>query len=398
MNKKAAVIGVGETPYRTRTPETFPELVYNAVQKALNDANMTIDEIDAVVFGMSPSEFMGVNEPHKWAVDAMGAIKKPLLRVHTGGATGGSAAQAGYWHVASGMFKSVLVVAADKIGETPDAQLVLNTIWDPFYEKVFGLHTMTMTAFKAVRHMHKYGTTEEQMALVAVQARKNAMNNPNAHLKGKITVEDVLKSRVIAWPIKLYDSCPRSSGAAAVVIANEEIARKKCEKPAWITGVAETASTIYMGDRMGVKADMDYADLDELMLAAKVAYKMAGIENPRKQIDVVEVYDPFTIITICSVEALGLCSKGEASKLYEQGYWAMDGEIPVNPSGGVLCSNPIAASGLVRVCDAALQVMGKAGKYQVKKEVHHAVATAVGGSFQFLTCTILSSDEALKRR
>ncbi|MBC7105334.1 MAG: thiolase family protein [Firmicutes bacterium] len=370
---------------------TYPELVRRAAQEALAQANMDLGEIEAVVVAMAPSEFIGVNDPEKWVVEALGAQGKPLLRVHTGGATGGSAAQAGYFHVASGLYNAVLVVGADKVGETPDAQLVLNTIWDPIYEKDFALNAITMTAFQAARHMHKYGTTERQMALVAVRSRANATRNPYAHLKGRITVEEVLKSRLIAWPLKLYDCCPRSSGGAAVVVVNERLARERCSRPAWITGVGAVANTVFIGDRMGPRANTDYGDWDELAMAARQAYDMAGIKDPAREITVAEIYAPFTSTEIAAVEALGFCPKGRGGPMNEEGMFEMDGALPVNPSGGTLCANPIAVTALVRVCDAALQVMGRAGDYQVKG-VRHAVATGIGGSLQFHTCMVLSSD------
>ena len=392
MKTNVAIVGVGETKYRTQIPDlNFSELAQQAALSALADAGMTMDEIEAVVFSMAPSEFMGVNDPEKWAIDAIGGRNKPFMRIHTGGATGGSAAQAGFYHVASGLFDSVLVVGADKVAQTPDAQHILNLIWDPFYEKPMALNTITMTALQAIRHMYKYGTTEEQLALVAVRSWKNAINNPYAHLRGKITVDDVMNSRMMSWPLKLYDCCPRSSGAAAAIMVSERKAKRLKTKPAWINGVGATSHTVFMGDKMGPWADTDHGDWDELAMAAKMAYKMAGIQNPKKEIQVAEIYAPFTICEILGVEALGFCEKGRGGILNHEGFFEMDGPLPVNPSGGTLCANPIAVTALVRVCDAALQVMGKAENRQVKN-IQNALATGVGGSLQFHTIMVLGSD------
>jgi acetyl-CoA C-acetyltransferase len=391
VKNNVAIVGVGETNYRTQIPDlNFPELAQQAAQRAFADAGMMMEDIDAVVFSMAPSEFMGVNDPEKWTIDAVGGRKKPFMRIHTGGATGGSAAQAGFYHVASGLFDSVLVVGADKVAETPDAQHILNLIWDPFYEKPMALNTITMTAVQAIRHMHKYGTTEEQMARVAVRCRKNALKNPYAHLKGDITIKDVMNSRLMSWPLKLYDCCPRSSGAAAVIMVSEAKAKKLKAKAAWIKGVGGASNTVFMGDRMGPWADTDHGNWDELAMAANMAYKMAGIQYPTKEIQVAEIYAPFTINEILGVEAVGFCEKGRGGPLNDEGFFDMDGHLPVNPSGGTLCSNPIAVTALVRVCDAALQVMGKAENRQVKN-VRNALATGVGGSHQFQTCMILGS-------
>jgi acetyl-CoA C-acetyltransferase len=221
-----AIVGTGQTPFRSRHDDkTYPELAQDAVVLALKDAGIGPDEVDAVVFSMAPTQFMGVADVEKWAVDYTWARGKPFLRIHTGGATGGSALQAGWSHVASGYYRTVLVVGADRITETPDAQHVLNLIWDQFYEQDFALYTVTMTALAAQRYMHRYGTTEEQFARVVVRGRGNAMRNPNAHLKGHITVDDVLNSPRVSWPYKLFDICPRSAGAGAVVLTTESAAR-----------------------------------------------------------------------------------------------------------------------------------------------------------------------------
>jgi len=388
---RAAIIGVGETLYRTRIDASFRELAQEAALAALTGANMTPDDIDAVVFSMAPTAFMGVTDADKWAIDAVGGRGKPYMRIHTGGATGGSAVQAGYYHVASGLYDTVLVVGADKVSETPDAQFILNLIWDPFFERDFALNTVTMAALQAMRHMAKYGTTERQMAEVAVRSFRNAKSNPRAHLKGDITIGDVLASPCIAWPLKRYDCCPRSSGAAAVVIASERVVRERGFPAAWINGVGAMANTVWLGDRMGPRALTDLADWDELRLAAASAYRQAGITDPIKQIDMAEIYAPFSINEILGVEALGFCRPGEGGRLNEEGFFDRDGALPVNPSGGTLCSNPIAVTALVRVGDAALQVLGAAGSYQLP-HIATAVATGVGGSFQFQTCMVLGRD------
>jgi acetyl-CoA C-acetyltransferase len=224
---QVAVIGVGETVFKTSiSDKTYVELAQDAAKAALDDAGLVPGDIDAIVFSMAPTQFMGVNDVDKWAVDSVWAAGKPFMRIHTGGATGGSALHAGYAHVASGMYRSVLVVGADRVSDTPDAQHILNLIWDLFYEHDFALNTVTMTALSTQRYMQQHGTTEEQYARVVVRSRKNALKNPYAHLKGNITVDDVMKSPRISWPYKLFDICPRSSGAAAVVLANKEMTKK----------------------------------------------------------------------------------------------------------------------------------------------------------------------------
>ena len=387
-----AVIGVGQTQFRARHDEkTYPELAQEAVTLTLKDAGITMDEVDAVIFSMAPTTFMGVNDADKWAVDYVWARGKPFMRVHTGGATGGSAFQAAYSHVASGQYNTVLVVGADRLTETPDAQYVLNLIWDQFYEQDFALNTVTMTALAAQRYMSKYGTTEEQYANVVVRARRNALNNPSAHLKGNISIDDVLNSPRISWPYKLFDICPRSAGAAAMILTAGHLARERCSRPAFVTGTAGVSNTVFMGDRMGPYADTDFADFSELKGAARECLRQAGITDMLRQIQTVEIYDPFSSFQFPQLESLGFCESGTAQKLSDEGFFDMDGEFPVNPSGGTLCTNPIGVTGLVRALEAAKQVMGKSEAMQVKN-THNALATAIGGSTQFFIVTMLSDE------
>jgi acetyl-CoA C-acetyltransferase len=389
---QVAVIGVGETVFGNNVADkTYVELAQDAAKAALDDAGLTPDDIDAVVFSMAPTQFMGVNDVDKWTVDSIWAAGKPFMRIHTGGATGGSALHAGYAHVASGMYTTVLVVGADRVTETPDAQHVLNLIWDLFYEHDFALNTVTMTALSTQRYMQTYGTTEEQYARVVVRSRKNALSNPYAHLKGNISVDDVMKSPRISWPYKLFDICPRSSGAAAVVLANRDVAKEHCSRPAFINGIGGLTSTVFMGDRVGPNTDAELSDEAEFVAAGREAYAQAGITNPIKQIQVVELYDPFSSVQFPQLESLGFCKRGQAQHLSDDGAFEHGALLSVNPSGGTLCSNPIGVTGLVRVADAALQVMGKAGVGQVTG-VQNALATAIGGSVQFVNCTILGAD------
>lgn len=388
-----AVVGIGETQFKTQHADlTYVELAQVAAKRALDDAGMVPDEIDAVVFSMAPTEFMGVNDADRWAVEHVFGRNKPFMRVHTGGATGGSAFHAGYFHVASGAARSVLVVGADRVAETPDAQHILNLIWDIFYEKDFALNTVTMTALAAQRYMHRYGATEEDFARVVVRARRNAMGNEYAHLKGEITVDDVMSSPRIAYPYKRFDICPRSSGAAAMVLTNLEIAREKSTRPAFVNGVSAICHSVFMGDRMGPMSDTEFADADGFYLAGRECYRQAGIVDPAREIQVAELYDPFSSFQFLSLESLAFCRRGQGAALDKEGAWDLHtGQVSVNPSGGTLCTNPIGVTGLVRHAEAALQIMGRAGTNQVKG-VENALATAVGGSTQFFTCAVLGAD------
>jgi len=235
MGRKVAIAGVGLTKCSShRKDVTYPELVYEAVSGALADAGIGFEQIDAVVYG-SMDTFGGVFAPERWCVDSCvsaGFLNKPMLKITTGGTTGGSTALGAYYHVGSGMFDVVLAVASERVGEGLEAQLVLNTAVDPIYERWIGAGAITIAANQASSHFHYYGTTQEDLAMVAAKNYANALNNPYAHLQRHLTVEDALRSRMVSWPLRLSDCCPSSDGACAVIFASEERARQIAKQPA----------------------------------------------------------------------------------------------------------------------------------------------------------------------
>lgn len=392
MTSPVAVLGTWESEFRTHDPHhTFVEQAQMAAAGALHDAGMTPDDIDMIVFSLAPTYFMGVADADRWAIDHIFGAGKPIIRVHTGGATGGSSVHAAQTLITSGMARSVLIVGAERIAETPDAQKVLNLIFDAFYERDLPLSTNTLVALRATTYMQRYGVTQEDMARVVVRARRNAMKNPHAHLKGEITVDEVMHSKMIAWPLKLLDICPRSSGSAAMIVGDMGMTKRFNTRPAFINGAAATSDTYWMGDRMGPTRETDIFDYDLISHSARGAYRRAGITDPLKQIQVTEFYDPYSINCAFNLEQTGFCSPGTAMRLEREGYWDCEGgAVAVNPSGGTLCTNPIAVTGLVRCIDAARQVMGKAGAMQIPN-VRNALATASGGAAQFYTCTVFGA-------
>ncbi|MFX1589849.1 MAG: thiolase family protein, partial [Promethearchaeota archaeon] len=252
---------------------------------------------------------------------------------------------------------TVMVVSHCKCSEV-NQYLVNNTIFDPFYQRHLGLDQISSAGLMTNMYMTKYGITEEQSAKVVVKNRKNALNNPYAHLTKELTLDEVLNSPLIAYPLKELEFPPFSDGAVAMLLTNEELAKKFTDTPVWLKGYASCTDAYYLGHRT-------MTDLIGLELAAKEAYKMAGIDDPVKNLDVAEVYDAFSAHELMSYEALGFCNKGEGGKFMDSGATQMNGTIPVNPSGGVLSSNPTMANGLIRVAEIALQLMGKAGKRQI---------------------------------
>jgi acetyl-CoA C-acetyltransferase len=207
--------------------------------------------------------------------------------------------------------------------------------------------------------MEKYGITAEQCAKASVKSRKNAKNNPYAQEPMDIDISDVLSSRMLASPIRLLDSKPLvSDGACAIILASEEIAKKVTDKPVWIKGMGNCYDSHYLGARA-------LGDCDSLVLAAKRAYKMAGVSDPRRDIDVAEVSAEYSYQELLWSEGLGFCGRGEGGKLIDSGVTEMGGEFPINPSGGVLAGNPIQVAGAARVAEAALQLRGEAVEHQI---------------------------------
>jgi acetyl-CoA C-acetyltransferase len=390
--RNVGIIGVGQTDFVTRrTDVTFPELVREGAEIALRDAGMTMDDIDAVVFPLAPDALIGVGNGERWCVEALGAQGKPFMRINTGGATGLTAVQAGYIHVASGMFDRVLVTGGDRVSESVSAQSVLNKMWDVAYERLYPLNTITMLAMSAQRYNDRYGADERDQARVTVKARRHAALNPHAHLRTQIDEDEVLATRMVSWPLRLGDLCPSSTGAAAVVIASEDVIAESGRTPAWIRGIGQNSEVFWMGDRVGPEADGDHADAVALEEAINRAYGQAGITNPPSQVDVAEIYAPFSSVELHVIEAAGLCGRGEAFKRIAAGDFALGSDTTVvNPSGGTLCTNPIAVTGLVRAAEAALQVTGRAGDRQVEG-ADVGLATAIGGDHQFYAAMVVAN-------
>lgn len=396
MSRAVAVLGTYQSKFRTHQPDlTFVEQAQEAAAGVLRAAGMAPDDIDAVVFSLAPTTFMGVADADRWAVEHIFATGKPVFRVHTGGATGGSAVHAAYNLVRAGLARRVLIVGAERIAETPDAQKVLNLIFDVFYERDMPLSTNTSVALQASQYMKDFNLTQEDLARVVVRARKNATRNPHAHLKGEITVDDVMASPMIAYPLKLFDICPRSSGSAAMIVGDERSAEHHCPRPAYINGIASLTETYWLGDRMAPTSRHSYSTLELMHVAAQKCFAQAGIRDPLKQVDVTELYDPYSSIGAICLEQMGFCSPGTALRLERNGFWDWEnGAVAVNPSGGTLCTNPIAVTGLVRAIDAANQVMGNAGSMQ-RPGVKTTVSTALGGIAQFANCTVFGVEPVL---
>jgi len=368
--QRVAIVGTGQTFHKSHRPDVNgQELINEAVQAALADADLGIDEIDAVVIG-NMDHFEGINYVDCWSVDGSGGTMKPIIKLTTGGTTGSTLAIGGYHMVASGMFEKVLIIGWEKNSES-DTTGAITTAFDPIWDRLVFAGAISGLAAEAQAYMAKYGATEIDGARVSVRDRKHACNNPHAQLRKEVTIEEVLESPMLADPIHLLDVCPRTDGACAVIMASEDVAETITGTPDWIWATANRHKYTYLGD-------VNWGELDSIAEASREIYAKVGIREPRKEIDVIELYQPYSFAGIIWIEDLGIVPRGKGAEYIHSGATDMGGELPVNPSGGVIACNPIGATGLIRCAEAALQVMGKAGDRQVP-DVNLAISTGFGG-------------------
>ena len=376
----AAVIGVGQTHHRAKREDvSMAGLCREAMDRALADAGLTLDEIDAIVVGKAPDLFEGVMMPELYLAEALGAAGKPLLRVHTAGSVGGSTAIVASSLVQAGVHRRVLTVAFEKQSES-------NAMWALSVPVPFVMPVHAGAGGYFAPHVRSYirrsGAPTHIGAVVAAKDRTNALKNPYAHLHQAKTVEEVLGSQMLWDPIRYDETCPSSDGACALVIAAEDVARAS-RNPAWIHGTVMRSepTTAAERDQVNPQAGRD---------AAAALWKQAGITRPFEEIDAAEIYVPFSWFEPMWLENLGFASEGQGWKLTEAGETALDGRLPVNASGGVLSSNPIGASGMLRFAEAALQVRGMAGEHQVDG-ARRALGHAYGGGSQFFSMWVVGS-------
>jgi len=353
---KAAIIGIGMTKIEARkNGMTFADMAFEATRKALDDAGLTINDIDNVI--TTSNDFWDGRTISCMAVgDASGASDKNVSCVEGDGTFG---AFYGLARTLSGSYGTTLVTGHSK-GSQSVSSLITNAAFDPIYNRTLGMDMISACALQATAYMHRTGVTPGECAAVSVKNHGNAMKNPVQQLGMKITEKDVLSSEIISDPLRKLDCSPVSDGCCAVIIANESRAGKSRKAPVWIKGAAMCSDAYFLGDR-------DLSRANSLTAAAKKAFAMAGITNPEKEIDVAEVYDAFTYQELLWLEAMGLCGDGEAAKLLGKGVFDMGGSLPVNPSGGLLAGHPVIAAGLYRIAEVVKQIRGEAGEYQVKK-------------------------------
>ncbi len=373
--RDVAIIGVGLTKFGERYESDLRSLISEAGIAAIEDANISNKDIDMLYVGnMASGRLTEQEHIGALASDTLGLSNPPSLKVENACASGGTALRQAYLAVAGGSSDFAMALGVEKMTDvsTSEATTGLGGAGDKTWELDEGITFPGLYALMARRHMHDYGTTEEQLAAVAVKNHDNAYLNKYAHFHKRITIDEVMKSKMIADPLKLYDCSPISDGAAAAILVPLDIAKKYNDTPILIAGSGQASDTLRLADRdsiTGIKA---------ARIASKKAYEQAKISP--SDVNVAEVHDCFTIAEIMAMEDLGFYKKGEAAKAIENGETKLNGKISVNTSGGLKgCGHPVGATGIKQAAEIVWQLRGEAGERQVTR-ADIGLTHNVGGS------------------
>lgn len=367
MTKRVAIVAVAQNA-GAESKDNFYDQAYVVTKEVLDKAGLTREDIGTVVSASSDVFHGGISCANSYYWETTGAFLKNASRQD------GESLFAlfyGAMRIMSGHYDTALVIGLCKGSENPPNDTCTLMYADPFYQREVGL-TETMAAALQMRlYMERYGITEEQCARVAVKNLRNALQNPYAHKKGRYTIDDILGSPRLIDPLTALQVAPKSEGMIAMILASEKKAKDMGSKPVWIKGFGSSLDSYNLGDR----------DLlgGQLKNAADRAYTMAGIKDPRTKIDMAEITEPYAFQELMWYEGLGFCGEGEGGRLIDSGFTEMSGQIPVNPSGGVLANNPYVSRGLQRAVEAFLQIRGEAGERQVRKAVKTALVHGTHG-------------------
>jgi acetyl-CoA C-acetyltransferase len=388
--RDVAIIGVGCTKFGEMWDRSFRDIVVEAGVQAIQDAKLTGEEIEALYVGnMSAGQFIAQEHLGSLITDFSGlasGLHIPATRVEAACASGGLALRNAVLAVASGHHDIVVAAGVEKMtdvetGVTVDA---LASAADREWEGFMGATFPALYAMVARLHMHRYGTTREQLAQVAVKNHLNAVNNPRAQFRSPISIDTVVNASMVADPFTLFDCSPITDGAAAVIVAPAEMAKVYTDTPVYVIGCGQATDTISLHNRR------DICTLDATVAAGQRAYKMAKVTP--KDIDLVEVHDCFTIAEILAIEDLGFFKKGQGGPATLAGETAIGGKIPVNTSGGLkACGHPVGATGIKQAVECVEQLRGTAGKRQVA-EAEIAMTHNVGGTGGTAVCHIFGRE------
>ena len=380
---RIAIIGVGHSKFGKRSDASLRELAFEAYNAALQDAEMDPSNIDGSVV-CSATHYDKQRSPAGVVAEYLGLNPKPTFNVEAACASSAVGLRTAWALVSSGLHDIVAVIGVQKMTElsSEEIQELMGRAGDVMWESPFGTTMPAYYAMYATAHMARYGTTEEDMALVTVKNRKYGSKNPNAMFRKPVTVEEVLKSRLVSSPLKLFDCCANADGAACLIVASSEKAKKLSDRPVWVAGLGLASSPMGLAGRKGPMTSFDVSKN-----AAKVAYEMARIRP--NDVDVAEVHDSFSITEILNYEDLGFAKPGQGPKLLRRHETELGGKIPVNVDGGLLAKgHPVGATGASQLVTLVRQLRGEAGELQVD-HAKIGLAQNIGGIGMYASVTLL---------
>ncbi|MDY6851226.1 MAG: thiolase family protein [Thermodesulfobacteriota bacterium] len=377
MDKNVAIVSYGLMPYKGPNEIGMwnDEATYIVSRQAIEKAGINREDLDSVVISTMDG-LDGITISNGLLVPAAGAYEKSSIRIENSGA---HCVMSGVADILSGNADLVMVASSDTI--ELDLQYVANSNQDQFFRGPIGFNVLQSYGLLSMDYLRKTGALEEDFALAASKSYQCGAANPYARAGKAYTVEEVMASPLAAWPLRDLEIGGLSNGAAALILASEEKARELMDNPVWITGIA-MASNSYMGSWQ------DLSGMPAMKEAAQKAYRMAGIENPRQELDFMEVFNTFSAFELIAYESLGICEQGQGPALLREGVTSPGGDFPVNLSGGSLCTNGPNSSGVFRIIQSAMQLNGEAEGMKVKNPkkglVHDSdmVIGAVGGDSQ----------------
>jgi acetyl-CoA C-acetyltransferase len=380
---KVGIVGIGHGKFGNRSDATVQELAFEPFKLAIDNANnLRRENIDALVVGSVPeyhkqrslpgvvAEYVGMNPKSTWLTEAACA-------------SGSAAIRTAYMAIKSGMHDIVAVIGVQKMRELSTAEILalMGRVGDVQWESIFGTTFPGYYALYANRHMFEFGTTREQIGLVALKNHYYGSMNPNAFFQKEITMEKLLRSDDVAYPLKVFDCCANADGAACIIMANELNTKKHTDTPIWFEGLGSASA------QMSVLRRPNLVEIPSAIEAAKQAYKQAKVKP--SDIQVAEVHDCFTIAEIMAYENLGFCPKGKGGKFIEEKQSYIGGKTPVNVDGGLKAKgHPVGATGVSMATEIVKQLRGEAGKRQVSG-AEIGLTHNVGGIGQYTFVHIL---------
>lgn len=365
--KKVGVAEVAMLP-GAESGDAYLEQIFCVCREVMDKAGLSRQDLGTVVSATSDIFHGGISCSNAYYWDSGAALLK------NGSRNDGESLTAFFYgalRVMSGHFDTALVFSACKGSENPSDDMLTHYFSDPFYQRQIGLNDSFSAALQMREYLERRKVSEEACAEVVVKNRGNALKNPYVHLKEKVQLREVMNSEMIWDPLKALECAPKSEGFVAMILAEEETAKKLCARPVWLKGFSSALDHGYLGDR----------DLLQTRLkgVAERAYKMAGISDPARELDVVELSEPYAYQELLWSEELGLCAEGEGGRLLQSGATAIGGSLPINPSGGVLAMNPYVSRGMYRLAEVVLQIKGAAGEHQLDRKVKTGLAHGMLG-------------------